>query len=790
MEPFAGYLLRSAVWLTGFSMIYFLFLRNERFFRIKRFYLVTGMVASFIFPLIAFHYKVEIPAPPAIIPDLVPQAIQATQAPPISPAFPARSSLDYRYVLLFLYITGIIFLAFRMIKHMKALSEIIRKSQISSRGKVRIVKSSGIPSSFSFFNYVFISPAVMESEAEQILNHEEVHVQQNHWFDLILAELIRMIQWANPFAWIYAGFIRQNHEYLADEAALERAKNPADYRATLMNQIFNAPVVCLSNSFSYSINKKRFDMMKKTVTSPYRKLKVLLVLPVLAIVFYAFATPKYSYIQPSDNKTAIIENTADIVKNVKGVVLKEDGTPLSGAAILVASTKIRATTDGSGNFNLTEVPEDAFIVISCRGYLTQFLKADFGSTMTVKLLKDTDYKEREIEIVSESQELPAISSEMDKTWNTLPEALIVIDGNESSREELKNMSPNNIQSLSILKNESATRVFGEKGKNGIIIVTTKNAGSSGQNAPPPPPPAPQTQTVQQTQQFQPPRPPMPEYLVVIDGVITDKNRRDVQKELGYDFGLAKVITGQEAIDKYGEKGAKGVYEIITRKKALEMGLKPPFPRLTKDDHPTFQGEGSSRFSNWIAGQLKYPAEAQARNIEGWVSVSYTVELDGTITNVKSAVPVIPVLSDAVVNVVKSSPKWDPPKNPAVDEPLNTGVMVRFKLPDQILTQAPFVVVEQMPMFPGGDAELLKFIGENTNYPDSAKAKGIQGRVIVRFIVNTEGKAEGATILKGVDTDLDAEALRVVNTLPVFNPGKQGGQPVNVWYMVPITFTLK
>ena len=783
MEPFAGYLLKSSVWLTGFSMIYFLFLRNERFFRIKRFYLVTGIVASFIFPLVAFHYKLEMPAPPAIIPDLVPQA---TQASPVSLPFPERVSLNYRYVLLFLYITGIVFLAFRMIKNMKALSEIIRKSKISSRGKVRIVKSSGIPSSFSFFNYVFISPAVREAEAEQILNHEEVHVQQKHWFDLLLAELIRMIQWANPFAWIYTGFIRQNHEYLADEAALERAKNPADYRATLMNQIFNAPVICLSNSFSYSINKKRFDMMKKIITSPYRKLKVLLVLPVFAIIFYAFATPEYSYIYPSDTGTEITGNTSEIVKNVKGVVLKEDGTPIAGAAILVAGTKIRATADVSGNFNLADVPEDAFIVVSCRGYLTQFLKADFVSTMTVKLLKDLDYKETEIGFVSGRQESQEISLKISETGSTLPLAMIMIDGKESNMDALKKINPSSIVTMSVLKDVSATKVFGDKGKNGVIIVTTKNAPPS----PPPPPPAAQTQTVQQPQQAQPVRPQMPEYLVVIDGVVTDKNRRDVQKELGYDFGVAKIITGQEAIDKYGEKGATGVYEIITRKKALEMGLKPPFPRLAKEDYPTFQGEGFLRFPNWIAGQLKYPSEAQAQNIEGWVSVSYTVELDGTVTNVKPAVPIIPVLSDAVVNLVKSSPKWDPPKNPAVDEPLNTQVMVRFKLPDQVLTQAPFVVVEQMPIFPGGDAELLKFIGENTNYPDSAKVKGIQGRVIVRFIVNTEGKAEGATILKGVDPYLDAEALRVVSVLPAFNPGRQGGQPVNVWYMVPITFTLK
>jgi TonB family protein len=103
---------------------------------------------------------------------------------------------------------------------------------------------------------------------------------------------------------------------------------------------------------------------------------------------------------------------------------------------------------------------------------------------------------------------------------------------------------------------------------------------------------------------------------------------------------------------------------------------------------------------------------------------------------------------------------------------------------------PFVIVEQMPMFPGGEVALLKYIGENTQYPVAAKEQNIQGRVIVRFCVTAKGGVSQISVLKGVDPELDAEALRVVETLPEFKPGKQGGKPVPVWYMVPITFTLK
>ena len=103
---------------------------------------------------------------------------------------------------------------------------------------------------------------------------------------------------------------------------------------------------------------------------------------------------------------------------------------------------------------------------------------------------------------------------------------------------------------------------------------------------------------------------------------------------------------------------------------------------------------------------------------------------------------------------------------------------------------PFVVVEEMPMYPGGDVELLKYIGEHTQYPEVAKENNIQGRVIVRFCVTAKGGVSQVSILKGVDPELDKEAIRVVSALPAFKPGKQGGKPVPVWYMVPITFTLK
>ncbi len=102
----------------------------------------------------------------------------------------------------------------------------------------------------------------------------------------------------------------------------------------------------------------------------------------------------------------------------------------------------------------------------------------------------------------------------------------------------------------------------------------------------------------------------------------------------------------------------------------------------------------------------------------------------------------------------------------------------------------FTAVEQMPQFPGGEAELLKWISNHIKYPTMAAENNIQGRVVVKFVVQKDGKVGEVVVLRGKDPDLDKEAVRVVKALPAFIPGKMNGQAVSVWYTVPINFKLQ
>ena len=101
----------------------------------------------------------------------------------------------------------------------------------------------------------------------------------------------------------------------------------------------------------------------------------------------------------------------------------------------------------------------------------------------------------------------------------------------------------------------------------------------------------------------------------------------------------------------------------------------------------------------------------------------------------------------------------------------------------------FMVVENMPEFPGGDLGLMKYIQKNVRYPPIAKEYGITGKVFIQFIVDKSGSVTNVKIARGVDKNLDAEAVRVVKSLPKYKPGKQRGKPVRVMFTIPINFTL-
>ena len=125
---------------------------------------------------------------------------------------------------------------------------------------------------------------------------------------------------------------------------------------------------------------------------------------------------------------------------------------------------------------------------------------------------------------------------------------------------------------------------------------------------------------------------------------------------------------------------------------------------------------------------------------------------------------------------------------------NEAVEIKYVEPvveeEEPVEEEIFQVVENMPEFPGGMGELMKFLGKNIKYPTIAQENGVQGRVIVQFVVNKDGSIVDPVVVRSVDPYLDKEALRVVKAMPKWKPGMQRGKTVRVKYTVPVTFKLQ
>ena len=166
----------------------------------------------------------------------------------------------------------------------------------------------------------------------------------------------------------------------------------------------------------------------------------------------------------------------------------------------------------------------------------------------------------------------------------------------------------------------------------------------------------------------------------------------------------------------------------------------------------------------------------------WTDRDKQVTTETGITDVVFEEEIIPITEQEQ----KQAPP--PPEAPKVEEVLQ--IVENDAKVEEPEEQQIFQVVEEMPEFPGGMAECLKFLGKNIKYPTISQENGVQGKVIVQFVVNKDGSIVDPVVVRSVDPYLDKEALRVIKTMPKWKPGKQRGKAVRVKYTVPVTFKLQ
>jgi len=750
METFGLYLLKSAVWLTGFTLVFLTVLRNERYFQLNRIYLLSGIVASIAFPFYTWHYAV---ITPSLTGTISISGIAAQVIPYSEPEIPFYW---------WFYAAGLGWLAFRLIWQTVKVIRKLRKTGYEVSGPVKLVRTAEYAASFSFFSYVFVNPSTSDVETREIVNHEREHIEQRHWFDLLLVEVLCMLQWFNPFVWVYAHLIRQNHEYLADEKALQCTSDPAIYQATLLNQLLGAPVISLANSFSYSLNKKRFKMMKKSIHSPFRKLRLLLILPLMALVFYAFAKPEY-VTAGTDRVSLVTANQDEKVGILKGKVVDPDGKPLAGAAVVIKGTTIGTISDKEGNFKLKDVPLDKEVVISYVGYQTVQTRADVENSMLIKMDRTSVGIDKVVVVgYGESGTAPvAINDKIDP--NHPP--LYVVDGVITEKRRAEYFMSVGVESVNVLKGKSATDKYGEKGINGVVeLILKKDSPNSSLSEP-----AVSGSAIKFSDSKNPP------LFIVDDSPVSESIFKAINPERIYSVN---VLKGEAAIKKFGDKAKNGVVEVILKTNTKPLVYTDSLTRQRISVRTNeFNQYGNSKATPLFVldGVIIDKAKMDAIKPDNIESISVLKDKSATALYGEKG-------KDGVILITSK-------KKGAVSAESQIKKMISAP-GEGTKSSGVFTAVEQMPQFVGGYKELMKFLMNHIRYPHDAQVVNVQGQVLVNFVISRTGKVENAKVIKSIHPALDAEALRVVNLMPDWLPGKQQGAAVDVSYSIPIEFVLQ
>lgn len=271
---YIGYQLQVAAILTVFYIVYILFLKQSSLFAYRRVYLLCSLAFSFMIPFITIPVK-----SPGLYQyyQLLPEV---TVGSSVSPGY---SLLDSVYIVLSV-ITIALFIIF--LKQLFSIYRLIKASTVYKERGFHIVKTED-NNAYSFFSYVFIGKHIATDEAEVILAHEKVHAILLHSIDILVIDIILLMQWFNPFVWLFRKEIRENHEFEADRLLLDRGVSPDQYQQLLLNQMFQSHGIRFS-SFNYnSFIKNRIKMM--TIIPRAGKTRFLLATIMSIMVVSAFA---------------------------------------------------------------------------------------------------------------------------------------------------------------------------------------------------------------------------------------------------------------------------------------------------------------------------------------------------------------------------------------------------------------------------------------------------------------------------------------------------------------------
>lgn len=819
--------------------------------------------------------------------------IPATAWTPVPEVLPAAEPLvTPRTLLIAVCLLGTATLAGAMLREALRIRRLRRRATVTDAGRLHLVRTRERIASFSFFRSVYVWEGTPGDEMQAVLMHEASHIAHRHTAERLLMETFKALQWWNPVAWLAARRLTEAQEFEADRDVLTQGFDRERYMHTIFRQLFGySPDI--ANGLRDSLTKKRFQMMTTNHTSRHALLRVAGTVPVLAGLLCAFSfTAQAARIETesgasherviyllngrevpaaeiraaepealtvdrfysSENLPAgyrdrhpelVVAFTAEeplrhyTPIRIEGTVTNPDGSPAADILLYAGAMGTHpldaeaypARTDAEGRFSLTgpargsltyasNTAENSFTRVTTydsEGADPYRMQLEIADPDAATPQTDADVAERTaVEHPTDATARPASAAASQpfdlkfyiRLWNrdnrgfstdnyAAGATLRIIGTDVTTQSDSKGEATLTVTEGQVVEincpEYSAVSVVAEPARREITVTLRSES----------------------TKQAVGPIPTVDEYgvrqrpLYIIDG-----------KESSFDPGLTtnsvesiQLLKPEEATAKYGERGKYGAVEITTtaidnlkHPKTASAEEAPagqqPTPAASEDDTPflvaeempLFQGKDLNTFRSWLQSQIRYPAEALKRGIEGRVVLSFIVERDGSVSTIQLLQSPDRILSEEARRVVSSSPKWTPGRQNGHLVRVRYMLPVDFSIPKKetaaqsTAAQKPGVASMQFEI--GNLNAFRSWAMQRLRYPAGAREQQTEGSVVATFTVGRDGRVDDIRIAGKPDPQLAEEVRRVVKASPAWSPATRNGEATTVTVTLPVSFRIQ
>lgn len=819
MNSLLFYIISTSVCLSLFVLTYLLFLKENTRFNLCRFYLIAAILFSFIIPFITIDVGFSFISKNETITNLAkPTIAEKIEVQELEAANPVQIEtrnwdIDYKQI------GGIILLSISLLLFVRFIFRFGSIILIHTSGNryenedgTNLIFTDRTDNAFSFLGYIFINPLKFTDEEKRlIIEHEREHIKHFHSIDLILIELLIVLQWFNPFAYIARRKLIEIHEFIADNGVIQKGADPYSYQNLLLSVVSSSCLPTVGNQLSALITKKRIAMIGKPLNQTGRWINFLILVPItiaLIIGISAFSPSKPKSENQEAKKSELIEiakkqgitnSIEELYFDLKSNEYQEKQTiELIGGNDYTFHFLPRTKEEGIHayiNSNIKDVPQGGVIIFSGTGRLMVHVKKTSTFTLRIgnrssisqvdllALICNNGKHNPENDTLINNQTIINPIAIYKKKQNEVVDTFLVVEqmptfGNSNEDEFPK----------WIAANMQYPKEAIEKGINGKVIVEfliTKDGSIKNPKIVKSVNPLLDTEALRLINTCPKWNPGKQRGIAV-----------DVKYVLPIDFS-AKELKKTTKANENQENDDQIIKSLENR---AEKEIKDIY---LKDFKISLQPTNNQKYSIILKKDCKYSFNFFTKN--------KTDKLNFFVASEKEKEPkyeIVSVCND--LSKIDFTPKETGVYHLQIENASSNKVIALLYLTLKELNFAEqtnsstivnkkietdedevFMVVEQMPVFGNGNQdEFSSWVASNIQYPKEAVEKGIQGRVFVQFIIEKDGSIINANILKGIDPLLDKEALRVILQSPKWKPGIQNGRNVRVYWTHPVIFKNK